>query len=257
MVVSRSPNPPTITDFTIILESLEFDAYLELLRRGLGNLLASDDNTFSEFDAEISLSLTELGKYYIRVMAADSSHGNYTLSINDEAHSYGTDFLFYGALIDASAGDGAVFINKGSSNFYNEFFDNNYTGIEVKSNSAITAYNLSASDNGDTGAYLNNATGSGNITFEDAGKRRVQHIRQQQRDRHICRLARDHQHHQPERQLQRQRRRGAETTVSLQTISARAAAAFISAPRQLSTISTQIRLMAFTSPPADMFTCTI
>jgi hypothetical protein len=159
----------TVTDFTIILESLEFDAYLELYDAD-GNLLASDDNTFSEFDAEISLSLTELGKYYVRVMAADGSHGNYTLSINDEAHSYGTDFLFYGALIDASAGDGAVFINKGSSNFYNEFFDNNYTGIEVKSNSAITAYNLSASDNGDTGAYLNNATGSGNITLRMLGR---------------------------------------------------------------------------------------
>ena len=121
----------TITDFAIILESLEFDAYLELFDAA-GNLLASDDNTYSEYDAEINISLTELGKYYIRVMAADSNHGNYTLSINDELHDYGTDFAFYGALIDASAGNGSVSINKGSTNFNNEFNDNNYSGIEVK-----------------------------------------------------------------------------------------------------------------------------
>ena len=65
-----------VTDFVIILESLEFDAYLELYDAN-GNLLASDDNTFSEYDAEIDISLTELGTYYIRVMAADSDHGNY------------------------------------------------------------------------------------------------------------------------------------------------------------------------------------
>ncbi|MDK2980712.1 MAG: hypothetical protein PWQ55_1059 [Chloroflexota bacterium] len=158
-----------ITDFTIILESLEFDGYLELYDAD-GNLLASDDNSFSDYDAEISISLTELGKYYIRVMAADANHGNYTLSINDEAHNYGTDFLFYGALIDASAGDGVVFINKGSTNLYNDFNDNNYTGIEVKSNNTINAYNLSASDNGDTGAYLNNSTGRGNITMKMLGR---------------------------------------------------------------------------------------
>ena len=155
----------TITDFIIILESLEFDSYLELYDAS-GNLLASDDNTYSDYDAEITISLTELGKYYIRVMAADSNHGNYTLSINDELHDYGTNFAFYGALIDASTGTGSVSINKGSANLYNQFNDNNYTGIEVQSKSTITAYNLSASDNGDTGAYLYNAAGSGNITVQ-------------------------------------------------------------------------------------------
>jgi len=160
----------TITDFTIILESLEFDAYLELYDAD-GNLLASDDNTYSDYDAEIDISLTGLGKYYIRVLAADSNHGNYTLSINDELHDYGTDFSFYGALIDASYGDGSVFINKGTTVQYNDFSDNNYTGIDVISTNAITAYNLSASDNGGLyGASLNNAGGSGGITMKMLGK---------------------------------------------------------------------------------------
>lgn len=159
----------TITDFNIILESLEFDALLELYDEQ-GNLLATDDNGFEDFDAQIDINLTELGTYYIHVLAADGNHGNYTLSINDELHSYGTDFLFYGALIDASAGDEVVVINKGKSVIYNDFNDNNYTGIEVKANNSITAYNLSASDNGDIGAYLYNANGSGNITLKMLGR---------------------------------------------------------------------------------------
>jgi hypothetical protein len=159
----------TITDFNIILESLEFDGLLELYD-GQGNLLATDDNGFEDFDAQININLTELGTYYIHVLAADGNHGNYTLSINDELHSFGTDFLFYGALIDASAGDEVVVINKGKTINYNDFNDNNYTGIEVLANSSITAYNLSASDNGDTGAYLYNASGSGNITLKMLGR---------------------------------------------------------------------------------------
>ena len=155
----------TVTDFAIILESTEFDGYLEIYD-GDGNLLASDSNSYSEYDAEIDINLTELGMYYIRVMTEDSNHGNYTLSINDETHLYNTYFNFYGALIDNTAGVLPVTVTKGKINVYNEFKDNNYRGIEIDSNSSISAYNVVGTDNGDTGAYYDNHTGYGKVTVK-------------------------------------------------------------------------------------------
>ena len=159
----------TVTDFAIILESLEFDGLLELYDAE-GNLLASDDNSYSEYDAEIDIELLETGVYYIHVLAADANHGNYTLSINDETHLYNTYFNFYGALIDNTAGAASVIVTKGKVNYYNEFTDNNYRGIEIDSKNTINAYNILASDNGDTGAYFANNTGFGKLTVKMLAK---------------------------------------------------------------------------------------
>lgn len=153
----------TIQDFLIILESTEFDALLELYDDE-GNLLATDDNSFSEVDAEIEINLTEIGVYYIRVLAADDDHGNYTLSINDELHNYTTDFRFYGALLDNSSGAASVDVSRGKTVTSNDFNDNNYRGLEINSMGTIKAYDVSASDNGDTGAYFTNKDGSGGLT---------------------------------------------------------------------------------------------
>jgi len=154
----------TSTHVNIILESTEFDGLLELYDEA-GNLIASNDNGYSEVDAQIEMDLTSAGKYFIHVLAADENHGNYAISINDETHAYKTYFNFYGALIDNTAGSAAVLINKTAKTLWNAFNDNNYSGIEVKSDGAITITNLTASDNGDTGAYLYNADGSGGITL--------------------------------------------------------------------------------------------
>ena len=156
----------TIDDFLIILNSTEFDGLLELYDDE-GNLLASDDNSYSEVDAMIELTdLTEEGTYYIRVLAADGGYGNYALSINDETNSYNTYFDFYGALLDNSAGSAVVKITKGKMVVENNFNENNYRGLEVNTMSSITAYNVSASDNGDTGAYFSNENGGGSLTIK-------------------------------------------------------------------------------------------
>ena len=159
----------TITDFLIILESTEFDALLELYDAE-GNLLATDDNSYSEVDAEIEINLTEIGFYYIRVLAADGDHGNYTLAINDESHAYNTYFNSYGALLDNSSGSANVYIDKSKKKsktlYYSEFNENAYRGLEVNSMGSILAYNIDASDNGDTGAYFTNKDGSGSLTIQ-------------------------------------------------------------------------------------------
>ena len=158
----------TDTHVNILLESTEFDGLLELYDEA-GNLIATNDNGYSETDAQIETTLAAIGKYFIHVLAADDNHGNYLISINDVAHAYQTYFNFYGALLDNTAGNAAVIINRSPKTFWNSFNDNNYTGIEVKSKGAITATNLSASDNGDSGAYLSNADGSGSITIITTG----------------------------------------------------------------------------------------
>lgn len=155
----------TVEDFLIILESSEFDGLLELYDDE-GNLLATDDNSYSEVDAEIEINLTEQGVYYIRVLTADGDNGNYALSINDELHDYKTYFNFYGALLDNSEGDASVKVTKAKKISTNDFNENNYRGLEINSMSTISAYNVSASDNGDTGAYYSNKDGSGNLTIK-------------------------------------------------------------------------------------------
>ncbi|NPV41217.1 MAG: hypothetical protein HPY72_07745 [Anaerolineae bacterium] len=154
----------------IILESTEFDGLLELYDAA-GNLIASNDNGYSETDALIETDLAIAGKYFIHVLAADDNHGNYTISINDETHTYQTYFTYYGAMIDNTAGSAMVIINKTANNLWNTFDDNNFSGLEVLSKNAITITNLTASDNGNAGqyesagAYLYNAGGSGGVTL--------------------------------------------------------------------------------------------
>ena len=164
---------PPATHVNIILQSKEFNAYLELYD-AYGNLVAWDDNSYEDNDAQISIDLPSEGTFYIHVMSADLNKGNYTLSVNDPANLYGgTYFYFYGALLDncdwdsvnqVCRGNGNVTINPTSITPINIFNDNNYRGIEVRTKGAILASNLNAVDNGNTGAYLFNPNGIGAIS---------------------------------------------------------------------------------------------
>lgn len=147
----------------IILQSKEFNAYLELYDVG-GNLIASDDNGHEDNDAQIEIDLPGEGAYYIHVRSSDLNKGNYSLSINDPDHDYETFFHFYGALLDNEDGSGSITLNPTSLTPFNEFNDNTYRGLEVKTKGKIFANNLNAVNNGDTGAYLFNANGLGSIT---------------------------------------------------------------------------------------------
>jgi hypothetical protein len=151
----------------IILESTEFNGYLELYDAS-GNLIAWDDNSYGDKNAQIDIDLPSDGKYYIHVSSADLNKGNYTLSINDPLKNYKTFFSFIGAFIGASndglVGTGNVTLLPTINNPFNTFNDNNYQGIQVIAKGTITANNLSASDNGDTGAFLSNQNGLGTIS---------------------------------------------------------------------------------------------
>ncbi|HUV16350.1 MAG TPA: right-handed parallel beta-helix repeat-containing protein [Pelolinea sp.] len=160
---------PPGTSVNIILESKEFNAYLELYNAS-GDLIAWDDNSYGDNDAQINIPLPSEGTYYIHVRSADLNKGNYTLSVNDEAHSYSTYFNFYGALVDNTDGTGRVSISPTKTTPFNVFNDNAYRGLQVNTNGKIVAYEVSASDNGDTGAYLFNPNGTGSITLYTKNK---------------------------------------------------------------------------------------
>ena len=154
---------PPGTHINIILQSKEFNGYLGLYD-ALGNLVASDDNSYGDNDAQINMDLPSDGTFYIHVSTADLNKGNYTLSINDPTNLYKTYFYFYGALLDNSAGTGSATFNPTSTTPFNTFNDNNYRGISVNSMGKILANNLTAADNGNAGAYLYNSNGTGTIT---------------------------------------------------------------------------------------------
>jgi hypothetical protein len=156
------------TSVNIILESTEFDGLLELYDAA-GNLIASNDNGYGETDAQIQTILASIGTYYIHVLSADDAHGNYLISINDESHAYQTTSIFTALCWIIPPAKGRFLINRTTNNNWNTFDDNNYSGIEVESKGSITVTNLTASDNGDTGAYLSNAGGSGGITISVLG----------------------------------------------------------------------------------------
>lgn len=153
---------PPDTHVNIILQSKEFNAYIELYD-AYGNLVAWDDNSYGDNDAQIAIDLPADGTYYIHVRSADLNKGNYTLSINDPANQYSTYFYFYGALLDNSVGTGSVTISPTSTTPFNTFNDNNYRGIEIITKGRIIINNLHAIDNGNTGAFLFNPNGTGTI----------------------------------------------------------------------------------------------
>ena len=160
---------PPSTHVNIILQSKEFNAYLELFD-AFGNLVAWDDNGYEDNDAQINIDLPSEGTYYIHVRSADPNKGNYTLSINDPANQYGTYFYFYGALLDNSSGTGSVTISPTSTTPFNTFNDNNYRGIEIRTKGKIVTNNMHAIDNGNTGAYLFNPNGTGTIIVSTKDK---------------------------------------------------------------------------------------
>lgn len=160
---------PPGTHVNIILQSKEFNAYLELFD-AFGNLVAWDDNGYEDNDAQINIDLPSEGTYYIHVGSADLNKGNYTLSINDPANQYPTYFYFYGALLENSSGTGSVTISPTSFTPLNTFNDNNYRGIEVRTKGKIITNNLTAVDNGNTGAYLFNPNGTGTIVVNNSNK---------------------------------------------------------------------------------------
>lgn len=160
---------PPGTHVNIILQSKEFNSYLELYD-AFGNLVAWDDNSYGDNDAQINIDLPSEGTYYIHVRSADLNKGNYTLSINDPANQYGTYFYFYGALLDNSSGTGSITISPSTTTPFNTFNDNNYRGIEIRTRGKILSNNLTAVDNGNTGAYFFNPNGSGTITINNTDK---------------------------------------------------------------------------------------
>ncbi len=153
----------------IILESTEFNGYLELYDAN-GTLIAEDDNFYGDNNAQINIDLPFAGDYFIHVRSADMNKGNYALSINDPSHEYKTYFSFFGALISNIEGVGNITLSPTLNVAFNTFDDNNYQGLQINTKGSIIANNLSASDNGDTGAYLSNANGLGVISVLNSDK---------------------------------------------------------------------------------------
>ncbi|MDK2979836.1 MAG: putative surface-exposed virulence protein [Chloroflexota bacterium] len=151
----------------IILESYDFDAFVELYDSA-NNLLASNDNGFGGTDARIQYSLTSDDWYHIVISFSGSFEGggDYTLSFNDEDH---TNIMYpgSGAVLDNSAGKANVVISTTKDNTNSMFEGNAGFGLKIVSYGNISITSASANDNSRTGLSLDNPKSSSSITITD------------------------------------------------------------------------------------------
>ena len=147
-------NVPSTGVFTLTLESMFFDAYLEVFGPN-GELLYSDDNSGGGTDALISGSFTVSGDHIFRVTAMDGGGGYYELNLNSDT---GRSQSYYrGVYASNSGGSGSVTVKYSPKRKFGLVaWNNNYSGLNVSSTGALNISRVEVMYNGYAGLYADN-----------------------------------------------------------------------------------------------------
>ena len=155
----------------LYLNSDDFDAYLELYDPN-GQLIASNDD-WDGLNSKITWTLTANGIYTVVAQSlSNNGSGEYWFSLNDLAHDYVYAYNNYiGAYLNNQIGNGAVTIYKPTdvNQLWGNFFDlNTSNGLRVDSNGTIFIDSAAATDNFDTGVYLDNPNSPASVTVSNS-----------------------------------------------------------------------------------------
>lgn len=160
----------------IILESLEFDVFLEL-NDNIGDPITFNDNSAGGTDARIIYSLPYTGWFQIAVSYIGTDEtGDYVLSVNDYYHEYPV-YPGSGMELDTTAGLYNVVVSTTRTNPYLQFDNNDNFGLKVRTDGYASINGASANNNYRSGididahtiVYIQDRSRTPISTFNDNG----------------------------------------------------------------------------------------
>jgi hypothetical protein len=172
--------------YTITLESTDFDAYLKLFHWNSvseeWDFVIGDDSSYGAGggidDAQLTFPTGAGGlitgdDYYLLATTpwGWGSPGEYSLGFNEPGADYPAP-QFLGAFIDNHAVTANVTITSPAA-FWSSFSENNYTGLNIFTNGAVSITNTDASKNGYRGMDIYGSSGPTSVTIRNTSTTRL------------------------------------------------------------------------------------
>lgn len=140
--------------FTLTLNSLFFDAYLEVFGPD-GALIYTDDNSGGGTDALINGTFTSTGDHTFRITAIDSGSGYYELNLNGNTGLVQASHR--GVYLSNTNETAGVTIKNSPKRKYGlSAWNNSYMGLNIQTYGSINVNSLEVMYNGSTGIYASN-----------------------------------------------------------------------------------------------------